>query len=168
LFSQIYNLEASCRQSRVDDAIILETVKKRYMNQTGGSKFKHLHWWEAVRHQPKWRARSAGSSKIDPFLSSSDLATEEDVARPIGQDRAKVATQKGKEKEGSSSQSESSSPVGGIMSTLKKLTTTFAKVRMWKQYNKLKDRSTVNMDEEELESHRAALRLIQRDLQFSK
>jgi hypothetical protein len=76
------------------------------------------------------------------------------VTYPIGQNRAKPAAWKGKGKEGSSSQSESSSAVGGIMSTFKKLSTSFAKVQMWRQYNKFWDRSTVNMDEEELESHR--------------
>jgi hypothetical protein len=53
------------------------------------------------------------------------------------------------------------------MSTLKKLRTSFAKVQLGKRYNDLKDRFTVNMDEEELESHREALRLIQRDVQFT-
>jgi hypothetical protein len=63
-------------------------------------------------------------------------------------------------KEGSNSQSESSSTVGGIMSILNKLSTSFVKSQLWKQYNKLKYRSIVNMDGEELESHRDALRLI--------
>jgi hypothetical protein len=53
-----------------------------------------------VRHQLKWRARSAASSTTDPFLSSSEAATEEDVTCPIGQDRAKAAARKGKGKEG--------------------------------------------------------------------
>jgi hypothetical protein len=83
-----------------------------------------------VRHQPKWRARSTDSSTIDSFLSTSDPATEEEVTHPIGQDRAKAATQKGKVKEGLNSQSESSSAVGGIMSTLKKLNTSFAKAQL--------------------------------------
>jgi hypothetical protein len=85
-----------------------------------------------MRHQPKWRARSVGSSTIDPFLSSSDPATKEEVTCLIGWDRAKVVTRKGKGKEGLSSQSESSSVVGGIISTLKKLSTSFAKAQMWK------------------------------------
>jgi hypothetical protein len=74
---------------------------------------------------------------------------------------------KGKGKKGSSSQSESSSTMGSIMSTLKKLSTSFTKVQMWKQYNKLQDRSTTNMDEETLASYRETLRLIERDLQFT-
>jgi hypothetical protein len=89
------------------------------------------------------------------------------VTRPIGQDRVKVAARKGKEKEDSSSQSESSSAMGDIMSNLKKLSTSFTKTQMWKQYNKLWNRSTVNMDDEELTSHREALRLIENDLHFT-
>jgi hypothetical protein len=57
--------------------------------------------------------------------------------------------------------------MGGIMSTLKKLSTSFTKAQMWKQHNKLWDRSTVNMYNEELMSHREALRLIEKDLQFA-
>jgi hypothetical protein len=58
--------------------------------------------------------------------------------------------------------------VSDIISTLKKLSTSFAKVQLWKQWRKLKDRSTANMHEEELETHREAVRLIQRDLQFAQ
>jgi hypothetical protein len=83
-----------------------------------------------MRLQLKWRARSSGSSTTDSFLSSSDPATEEDVTRPIGRDRAKMAARKGKGKKDSISQSESSSAVGGIMSTLKKLNISFAKAQM--------------------------------------
>jgi hypothetical protein len=75
--------------------MILETIKQRYKNQTG-SEFKRLHWWEAVRHQPKWRARSAGSSIIDPFLSSSDPATEEEVTRPIVRIESRWLRERGK------------------------------------------------------------------------
>jgi hypothetical protein len=39
------------------------------------------------------------------------------------------------------------------MPTLKKLSTSFAKAQMWKQYNKLQNHSTMNMDEEALENH---------------
>jgi hypothetical protein len=56
-----------------------------------------------VRHQPKWKVRSAAPFTTDPFLSLSDAATEKEVTRPIGQDRVKVAARKEKGKEGSSS-----------------------------------------------------------------
>jgi hypothetical protein len=90
---------------------------------------------------------------MDPFVSSSEATTDEEVTRPIGLDRAKVAARKGKGTKGSCSQSGSSSKMGVIMSTLKKLSTSFIKVQMWKQYNKLCDRSTANKDAEELVSH---------------
>jgi hypothetical protein len=116
--------------------MVLEAIKQQYKNQTE-FEFKRLHWWKVVRHQSKWRVRLAGSSTIDSFLSSSDPATEKEVTRPIDRDRAKTVAWKGKEKEGSSNQSESSSVVGDIIYTLKKLSTSFAKAQMWKQYNKL-------------------------------
>jgi hypothetical protein len=57
--------------------------------------------------------------------------------------------------------------MGDSISTLKKLSTTFTKAQMWKQYNKLYDCSTVNMDVEELASHREPIRLIEMDLHFA-
>jgi hypothetical protein len=78
-----------------------------------------------------------------------------------------VVVWKGKGTEGSSSQSESSSKMGGIMSTLKKLSTSFIKAQIWKQYNKFRDCSTANMDVEELMIHRETLRLIETDLHFA-
>jgi hypothetical protein len=83
--------------------MILEIVKQRYKNWTG-AKFKRFHWWEDVRYQPKRRSRSDAPSTIDAFVSSSEAATEEEVTHPIGRDRAKMVTQKGKGKEDSSSQ----------------------------------------------------------------
>jgi N-acetylglucosamine kinase-like BadF-type ATPase len=112
--------------------MVPEVAKKRYKNRTGGSEFKCFHWWEVVRHQSKWRAKSAASSTTDPWISSCDR-TGEEMTRPIGQDRAKMTAQKGKEKECPSSQSKSYSTVGGMMSTLKKLNTSFAKAQLWKQ-----------------------------------
>jgi hypothetical protein len=53
------------------------------------------------------------------------------------------------------------------MSTLKKLSTSFTKVQIGKRYNKLRDCSTANMDNEELTCHREALGLIEKDLQFT-
>jgi hypothetical protein len=52
------------------------------------------------------------------------------VTHPIGRDRAKVVAREGKEKEVSSSQSESSSAIGDMMSTLKKLSTSFTKTQL--------------------------------------
>jgi hypothetical protein len=61
----------------------------------------------------------------------------------------------------------SSSAMGGIMSTLKKLGTSFTRVQMWKQYNKLCMAKTADMDAEELATYQEALRLIKKDLNFA-
>jgi hypothetical protein len=57
---------------------------------------------------------------MDSFVSSSEVATKEEVTHLICRDRVETAMRKGKEKKDSSSQSESSSTMGGIISTLKK------------------------------------------------
>jgi hypothetical protein len=166
LFNQIYNQESSNRKSGADDGMVLEIAKQRYKNQTG-AEFKHFHWWECVRYQPKWRARSDAPSTMDAFVSSSEAGTEEEATCPIDRDRAKMATRKGKGKEASSIKSESSSEMGGILSTLKKLDTSFTRAQMRKQYNKLHTANTADMDAEELVTHREALRLIKKDLNFA-
>jgi hypothetical protein len=56
--------------------------------------------------------------------------------------------------------------MGDIMSTLKKLGISFTRAQMWKQYNKLRTANTADMDTEELVTHREALRLIKKDLNF--
>jgi hypothetical protein len=129
LFIQIYIQESSNRQSGADDGMILEIAKQRYKYRTG-AKFKRFHWWEGVRYQPKWRARSDALSTIDAFVSSSEAGTEEEVTHPIGRDRAKTTARKGEEKKDSSSQNGSSSAMGDIMSTLKKLGISFTRVQM--------------------------------------
>jgi hypothetical protein len=58
--------------------------------------------------------------------------------------------------------------MGGIMSTLKKLDISLTMAQMWKQYNKLHETNTVDMDVEELMSHREVLKLIKKDLNFAK
>jgi hypothetical protein len=89
LFNQIYNQECSNRQSETGNDMILEIAKQQYKNQTG-AEFKHFHWWEAVRYQPKWRVRSDAPSIMDAFVSSSEAAIEEEVTCLIGRDRAKT------------------------------------------------------------------------------
>jgi ribosomal protein L32E len=73
--------------------MVLEITKQRYKNRTG-AKFKRFHWWEAVKYQPKWRARLNASSIMDAFISSSEAGTEEEVTRPIDRDRAKTTAWK--------------------------------------------------------------------------
>jgi hypothetical protein len=124
LFNQIYNQEFSNRQSGADDGMVLEIAKQRYKNQTD-AEVKRFHWWEGVRYQPKWMARSDAPSIMDAFVSSSEAETEEEVTHPISRDRANTVVQKGKGKKNSISQSGSSYAMSGIVSTLKKLGTSF-------------------------------------------
>jgi hypothetical protein len=95
MFNQIYNQEFSHRQSGADDVMVLKTVKERYKNMIGGSKFKRFHWWEAARRQPKWRAKSDVSFTLDPWISSSNHTTKDEVTRPMGEDRANAVVRKG-------------------------------------------------------------------------
>jgi hypothetical protein len=67
---------------------------------------------------------------MDAFVFSSEAETEEEVTRPIGLDRTKTTVRKGKGKEDSSSQSESYFAMADIMSTLKKLDTSFTRAHM--------------------------------------
>jgi hypothetical protein len=166
LFNQIYNQESLNRQSGADDGMVPKIAKQRYKNQTG-AEFKRFHWWEGVRYQPKWRVRSDAPSTMDAFVSSSEAGTEEEVTRPIGRDRGNTIVRKGKGKEDSSSQSGSSSAMGGIMSTSQKLGTSFTRAQMWKQYNNLRTANTMDMDAEELVTHREAMRLIKKGLNFA-
>jgi hypothetical protein len=104
---------------------------------------------------------------MDTFVSSSEAGTEEEVTHPISWDRVKTVARKGKRKEDLSSQNGSSSTMDVIMSTLKKLDTSFTRAQMWKQYNKLRTANTADMDTEELMTHRETLRLIKNDINFA-
>jgi hypothetical protein len=93
------------------------------------------------------------------------------MTHPMDQDRAKMVTRKGKGKgkgkECLSSQSESSFVVGGMMSTLNKLSTSFTKAQLLKQWNNLKKCSSTSMDDEELYNHHETLRLVEKDFHFT-
>jgi hypothetical protein len=67
---------------------------------------------------------------MDTFVSSSEAETEEEVTHPISRDRAKTVARKEKRKEDLNSQSGSSSTMDVIMSTLKKLDTSFTRAQM--------------------------------------
>jgi hypothetical protein len=88
---------------------------------------------------------------MNAFVSTSETAT----------------ARKGKLKEDSSSQSGSSSIMSDIISNLNKLGISFTRAHMWKQYNKLREVNIADMEAAELASHREALRLIKKDLNFA-
>jgi hypothetical protein len=60
---------------------------------------------------------------------------KEEVSCPMSHNRAKAAVRKakGKGKANSSSQSEHDSAIGDMLSTLRKMSTIFLKVQLWKQ-----------------------------------
>jgi hypothetical protein len=102
LFNQIYNQESLNMQSGADDDMILKITKQRYKNRIY-VEFQCFHWWEAVRYQLKWRARSDAPSTMDTFVSSSEAATEEEMTHPISRDGTKTIAWKEKGNEDSSS-----------------------------------------------------------------
>jgi hypothetical protein len=55
--------------------MVLETTKERYKNRTRDSEFKTFHWWDDVKYQPKWRAKSGGKYTNEPWVSSSEPTT---------------------------------------------------------------------------------------------
>lgn len=178
LFNHIYNQELSTRQSGADDDMVMEAAKARYA-QRAKHEFKLFHWWEAVRHQPKWSVKHGAGPTIDVSkrsrlgesgeYSSGSHDTEGEVSRPMGRDRSKAAARKAKGKGGSSSQGGSeSSGGGGMFKSLCKVTKQFAKAQLWKQWNKLKDRSTDNMTDAEKKVHQRALKRLEKDLQLDE
>jgi hypothetical protein len=88
------------------------------------------------------------------------------VTHLISRDRAKTTAWMGKRKENLSSQSGSFSTMNDIMSTPKKLGTSFTRTQIYKQYNKLRTANIADMDAKELTTHHEALRLIIKDLNF--
>jgi hypothetical protein len=93
---------------------------------------------------------------------------KEEVSCPMSHNRAKAAVRKakGKGKANSSSQSEHDSAIGDMLSTLRKMSTIFLKVQLWKQWNTINERSTTNMNEAELKKHHLTLKIIEKELNF--
>jgi hypothetical protein len=117
LFNHIYNQELSCQQNGIDDTMLVETAQARY-KQRAKHEFKHFHWWEAVKKQPKWSVKFGGTPNFDVTKRlcvgssceySSGYHDTEEVWRPMCSDRANFAPWKGKGKASSNSQSENES-----------------------------------------------------------
>jgi hypothetical protein len=177
LFNALYNQETSTRQSGADDAMVMEAAKARYA-QKAGHDFKHFHWWQAVRHEPKWSVKHGGGPSIDVSkrsrlgvsgeYSSGDRDTEEEVtARPMGRDRAKAAARrgKGKEKAGSSSQTTGGSDaMGGMMQDFCKISRDYTQAKLWKQWNNLMSRPLEGMSEHDKKVHARAKKRLEQQL----
>jgi hypothetical protein len=180
LFNAVYNQEEANRQSGADDLMVMEAAKARY-KQRVGQDFKHFHWWQSVRFEPKWSLKHSGGPSIDVSkrsrlgasgeYSSGERASEEEVARPMGRDRAKAAARrgKGKAKAGSSSQSTTeSAEMGGMMQNLCKITREYTQAKLWKQWNQLVSRPLEGMSEEEKKIHARARKRLEKQLQLDE
>ena len=175
MFNGYYIQEERLRQSGADDAMVMKAAQARYENDirvTGP--FRRIHWWEAVHNEAKWKGQHGPGSGSDSTAKRSRLGvsgefssgggsedTEEE--RPIGRDRAKAAArkEKGRRKEKESS---SSSSVASKAFAMKNMMSGLVKAKLLKQWNKMKDRSTTDMDEAEKRKHDKAMKIVEKEL----
>jgi hypothetical protein len=140
-----------------------------------GHPFKGHHWWQVVRHEPKWSAKhdpSSGSNGntnkrtrlgvSDECSSGGTEDTEKEVPRPLGCDRAKAEARntktKGKGKEATTSRSTSEA------FKMKNLWGRLVKAKCLKQRNILKGRPTRDMDPAERHIHAKAVKMVEKEL----
>lgn len=178
-FNSIYIQQERARQSGADDAMIMQNARAIYA-QREGHEFNLDHWWEAVRHQPKWKSRpscysstSDGSNKRSrrsgEYSSAASRESEEEVARPIGRDRSKAAARREKAKgKAASSSGSDAKGMGKMLKRLCKVGKQLVETRLLRQWSKLKDRPTENMSEEEKRAHMRAIRKLEKKLQLDK
>eukprot|EP00267_Zea_mays_P051416 XP_020404362.1 uncharacterized protein LOC103648433 [Zea mays] len=147
-FNGFYLQEERLRQSGADDAMVMDAVMAMFKGKMGHP-FKRHHWWQVVRHEPKWSAKHGLGSESDStankrtrlgvsgeYSSGGTEDTEEEVPRPVGRDRAKATARKtktkGKGKEATSSESTSEA------FKMKNLWGGLVKAKLLKQWNILK------------------------------
>jgi|UniRef100_A0A804NFV6 hypothetical protein len=91
--------------------MVMEAAMSRFEGKMGHP-FKRHHWWQVVRHEPKWSAKHGLGSGSDAtankrttlgvsgeYSSRGIEDTKEEVPRAVGRDRAKVFVRKTKTKE---------------------------------------------------------------------
>jgi hypothetical protein len=122
-FNGYYLQEERLRRSGADNAMVMEAGMARFENKMGHPSKCH-HWWQVVRHEPKWSAKhdpgsgSNGNTNKRTRLGVSGECSsggtediEKEVPRPLGCDRAKAEARntktKGKGKEATTSRSTS-------------------------------------------------------------
>ena len=169
LFNSFHIQEEALRQSGADDAMVMKAAMARYANDKRTTQpFRRHHWWQAVRNEAKWKGQHGPGSGSDSKRSrlgvsgeytSSEATTEEE--RPMGRDRAKAAARRDRRKgKDSSSSSEAASKSFGMNNMWNGL----VKAKLLKQWNKMKDRSTADMDEAEKRKHAKALQMVEKEL----
>jgi hypothetical protein len=171
LFNAFYIQEEALRQSGADDAMVMKAAMDRYANDSRVTQpFRRHHWWEAVRNEAKWKGQHGPGSGTDSTSKRSRLgisgeyssseATTEEERRPIGRDRAKAAARKDRRKGKESSSSE----VASKSFAMKNMWNGLVKAKLLKQWNKMKDRSTADMDAAEKRKHVKAIKMVEKEL----
>ncbi|CAM0943256.1 unnamed protein product [Alopecurus aequalis] len=139
MFNAYYIQEEAVRQSGADDAMVMSAAMARYANDTR-------------------RTRLGVSGEY-----SSSEATEEEEKRPTGRDRAKAAARKEKRKR-KGKESSSSTEVSSKSFAMKNMWNGLVKAKLLKQWNKMKDRSTADMNEAEKRKHAKAIQMVEKEL----
>ncbi|CAM0945534.1 unnamed protein product [Alopecurus aequalis] len=174
MFNAYYIQEEAVRQSGADDAMVMSAAMARYANDTRVTQpFRRHHWWQAVRNEAKWKGQHGPGSGADSTSKrtrlgvsgeySSSEATEEEEKRPTGRDRAKAATRKEKGKR-KGKESSSSTEVSSKSFAMKNMWNGLVKAKLLKQWNKMKDRSTADMNEAEKRKHAKAIQMVEKEL----
>jgi ribosomal protein L32E len=151
--------------------MVMKAAMERYANDKRVTQpFRRHHWWEAVRNEAKWKGQHGPGSGTDSTAkrsrlgvsgeySSSEATTEEE--RPTGRDRAKAAARKDRRK---GKESSSSSEVASKSFAMKNMWNGLVKAKLLKQWNKMKDRSTADMNEAEKCKHAKAIKMVKKEL----
>ena len=173
LFNSFHIQEEALRQSGADDAMVMKAAMARYANDKRTTQpFRRHHWWEAVRNESKWKGQHGPGSGSDSTskrtrlgvsgVYSSSEATEEEE-RPTGCDRDKAAARKEKGKR-KGKESSSSTEVASKSFAMKNMWNGLVKAKLLKQWNKMKDRSTADMNEAEKRKHAKAIQMVEKEL----
>ncbi|XP_071682401.1 uncharacterized protein [Lolium perenne] len=173
LFNAYHIQETNMRQSGADDDMVMKAAMERYAaDKRVTGPFRKLHWWNAVKNEAKWKGQHGPGSGTDSSskrirlgpsgeFSSSDATGDTEEERPMGRDRAKAAVRKGRRK---GKETSSSSEVGSKSFAMSNMMKSLVKAKLFKQWNKMKDRSTVDMNEAEKRKHAKAMKMVEKEL----
>ena len=173
LFNAYHIQEEALRQSGADDQMVMKAAMERYANDKRVTQpFRRHHWWEAVRNEAKWKGQHGPGSGTDSTskrsrlgtsgeYSSSEATGDTEEERPPGRDRAKAAARKGRRK---GKETSSSSEVGSKSFAMRNMMKGLVKAKLFKQWNKMKDRSTDDMNEAEKRKHAKAIKMVEKEL----
>jgi hypothetical protein len=153
--------------------MVMKAAMERYANDKRVTHpFRKHHWWDAVKNEAKWKGQHGPGSGTDSTskrsrlglsgeYSSSDATGDTEEERPTGRDRAKAAARKGRRK---GKETSSSSEVGSKSFAMSNMMKSLVKAKLFKQWNKVKDRSTVDMNEAEKRKHAKAMKMLEKEL----